>query len=121
MTNDRIEPLYFLKSQAVVAIIFMHGYLQVELTNATLTCYPGPQVLGAASDYTIRHPDYKNQLCQLINQTVKELTEIEKGLVITFTDHELLFEPAGPGEILVVTDGNGEWHSYPDMTLNGTD
>lgn len=121
MTNDRIESLIFLKSQAVVAIIFMHGYLQVELTNATLTCYPGPLVLGTASDFSINHTDYKNQLCQLINQSIKEITEIEKGLVLTFSNHELLFEPDGPREILVVTDGNGEWHSYPDMTLNGTD
>ena len=121
MTNDRLESLFFLKNQAVVAIVFMHGYLQVELSNATLTCYPGPIVLGAASDFTTTHAEYKNQLCQLINQSIKEVTEIEKGLVITFKEHELLFEPDGPREILVVTDGNGEWHSYPDLLLNGTD
>lgn len=121
MTNDRMELLFFLKNQAVVAITFMHQYLQVELTHATLTCYPGPVVLGAASDFILTHPQYKNQLCQLINQTVKSLTETEKGLVLTFTESELLFECDGTHEVLVITNSDGEWYSYPDLEWNGTE
>ena len=121
MTNDRIEPLEFLKGEAVIAITFLHQYLQVELTSATLSCYPGPVVLGAAADFTIANPDYKNQLCQLLQQTIKELTETEKGLVLTFANHELLFEKDGDREILVITNGEGDWYSYPDLELHRTD
>ncbi|MGV3657918.1 MAG: hypothetical protein ACO1NX_08185 [Chitinophagaceae bacterium] len=121
MTPDRMEHLYFLENGTVKAIIFLHGCLQVELNNATLTCYHGPVLLGPAADFAPAHPDYKNQLCRLINQKVKRLTETEKGLVITFADKELLFEKKGTKEILVITDGNGEWHSYPDVEVQGTE
>ncbi len=120
MTPDRMEHLYFLLNGTVKAIIFLHGYLQLELNNATLTCHQSPIMLGAAADLTPNHPDYKNQLCSLINHKVKDVTETEKGLVITFADKELLFEKRGPQEILVITDSNGEWHSYPDLEVQGT-
>lgn len=116
-----MEQLFFLKNNAVNAIIFMQAQLQVELTNATLTCYPGPVVLGATGDFSLAHADYKNQLCQFIGQTVAAITETEKGLILTFKEGELLFEKDGPREVLVVTDGNGEWHSYPDGEIFGVE
>lgn len=119
MTNDRTGHLHFLKSQAVNAIIFLDAYLQVEMDNATLTCYTWPLVLGAATDYTHTHIDYKNQLCHFITKTISSITETEKGLVLTFDSHELLFEKDGAREVLVITDANGEWYSYPTLDVWG--
>lgn len=119
MMNERLEHLHFLEAQAVSALIFFPTYLQVELTSATLTCFTPPLVLGAAADYSHTDRDYKNELCALLNQTITGLTEGANGLVITFNDRELLFQWDGTREILVVTDGNGEWHSYPDASLSG--
>jgi len=119
MTNDRMEHLYFLKNQSVTAITFMADCLQVELQNATLTCYPGPVVLGAAADYTLNHPLYKNEICLLMGQPVKAITETEKGLVLTFTDRELLFEIEGDREVLVLTNNDGDWFSYPNLDVHG--
>ena len=115
MINERMEHLDFLKNGVVNAVIFYKDSLQLELDNATLTCYTWPLVLGDSHDYNHQHPDYKNQLCQLINQPVVEVSESSKGLIITFENGELLFEKEGPREILVITDGNGEWQSYPNL------
>lgn len=119
MTNDRLEHLHFLKSQAVSAIIFLPAYLQVELTGATLTCNTWPVVLGAAADFTYTNRDYKNELCLLLNQTIENITETANGLVLTFDDRELLFELDGTRELLVIANSDGEWHSYPDGTISG--
>lgn len=117
MTNDRMDLLEFLKNQAVNAVIFSKDHLQLELDTATLTCLRPPVFLGDSEDYTSTHTDYKNQLCLLITLPITTISETEKGLVIGFEKGELFFETGGPCEVLVITDGNGEWHSYPNLEI----
>ena len=119
MTNDRMEHLHFLVPQAVSAVIFSAAYLQIELDDATLTCIKPPLVLGPDADINPHHSDYKNQLCLFIDKRITNITETGKGLVLTFDNGELLFEKEDQQELLVITDGNGEWHSYPDVELEG--
>ena len=110
-----MEHLAFLQDQSISAVIFLKRYLQLEFDNATITCFTWPLLMGHSHDYTHRHPDYRNQLCRLIGQPVTSITEATQGLVISFKNRELLFEKRGPHELLVITDSNGEWHSYPDL------
>ena len=115
MTNDRMELLDFLKHQAVNAIIFSKDNLQLELHTATLTCLQLPHILGECQDYLPDHIEYKNMLCTFIGLPITTITENEKGLLISFEKGELLFPTNGMEEILIITDGNDEWHSYPAL------
>jgi hypothetical protein len=109
-----MEHLEFLKNKAVTAVIFTKDNLQLELENAAITCFSFPIFLGTGQDFEPSHPDYKNQLVQLISQPVLLVAEVAKGLVIGFENGELLFQTEGGKELMVVTDDNGEWYSYPD-------
>ena len=109
-----MEHLEFLKYKAVTAVIFTKDNLQLELDGATITCYSQPLLLGASQDFKPVDGDYKNQLVQLIGKPVLMVTEVEKGLLIGFENGELLFETEGNKEVLVITDDNDEWFSYPD-------
>lgn len=113
--NDRMEHLEFLKHKAVTSVIFTQDNLQLELEGATITCFSFPYILGASQDFEPAHPDYKNQLVQLITQPVMLVAEVEKGLVIGFKNAEMLFPKEGAKELLVVSDDNDEWFSYPDQ------
>ena len=115
MTNDRMELLDFLKHQAVTAVIFSKNNLQLELDTATLTCLHAPIILGESNDYTPTHQEYKNVLCRFIGAPITIINEDEKGLVLSFACGELFFPTKGPEEVLIITDGNGEWHSYPSL------
>ena len=110
-----MELLDFLKHQAVNAIIFSKDNLQLELDTATLTCLRPPLILGESQDYTATDTEYKNVLCRFITLTITTITETEKGLLLTFERGELLFALNGKEEILIITDGNDEWHSYPGL------
>src|SRR5688500_9371273 len=110
-----MEHLEFLQYKAITAVIFTKDNLLLELEGATITCFRLPMLLGASQDFEPTHPDYKNQLVQLIGKPVLMVTEVEKGLLIGFENGELLFQTEGKKELLVVTDDNDEWFSYPDV------
>ncbi len=108
-----INYLLFLEGRRLDAVIFLKDTLQLEFDYATITCYTWPVILGAAADYQYSDGDYKNSLCSLVTQNITGITNTSRGLVLTFSEAELLFPLDGEREILFIVNENEEWYSYP--------
>lgn len=108
-----------LPNEQLSSVEFIQDYLQLHFDDKTLTCYIWPVLKCAGNEYTQEDRDYKNQLCNLIAQKVKQTIFNEKeNLVIIFSNNSQVVlslnedNPEIVGQIAILSDQNNNWSIF---------
>ena len=106
-----------LVGEKLSSVTFVLDYLQVDFDGNNLTLNVWPVVIIRDTEYKFGEPSYRDNLCLLIAQVVKQAIEKEKQyLIISFESGDKLIVSLDPDnqdlmapEIAIFTDSNENW------------
>jgi hypothetical protein len=113
------EFLNILVGEKLSSVTFVMNYLQLDFDGNQFTCYVWPVVINGGKEYHFGEPDYRNSLCSLIAQVVKQTSgeekkfftlEFENGARLTVSLDPNKFEVFG--ELVHFTDQDGNWYVF---------
>jgi hypothetical protein len=111
--NAGLSSLERLIGKSVSSICFLPGYVQLVIEELILTCYTNPIVVVAKQVSTQRSLGYKDNLCQLIGQSVQSVEErLRQNLTVYFDSGDsiaisLRFDEATSVEAAMLSDQTG--------------
>lgn len=95
-------------------------YLQLDFDGNRFTLHVWPVITAEGKDYQFGEPSYRDSLCSLIGQVVRQASGEEKQhLTITFESADKLSLSLDPDnselavpEIAIFTDANEKWYVF---------
>ena len=116
--NRGNEFLNVLLGEQLSSVIFVMDYLQLDFDGNRFTLNVWPQMTIGDSTYRFGETSYRDHLCSLIAQIVKQATgEDKQHLAIIFESGDKIMVPLNESnpalntsEIAVFTDVNGHWY-----------
>lgn len=113
------EFLNNLIGEKLSSVTFVMDYLQLDFDGNQFTLYVWPVVNIGGKEYLFGEPSYRDILCSLITQVVKQTYgEEQKYFMLEFEQGNRLtvsLDPNNPelfGEIAHFTDTDGKWYAF---------
>jgi hypothetical protein len=117
--NEGKEFLNILVGEKLSSVTFVMDYLQLDFDGNQFTFYVWPVISIGGKEYLFGEPSYRDNLCSLISQVVKQTYgEGQKYFTLEFEQGNRLtvsLDPNNPelfGEIAHFTDTDGKWHVF---------
>lgn len=109
-----LSSLERLVGKSVSSVCFLPGYVQLTFEELILTCYTNPTLIVSDQASDSRSLGYKDNLCQLIGQSVQSAVEkLREGLTVYFEGGDSLavslrFEDASSVEAAMLSEQGGD-------------